>query len=264
MTSRRSFLQSGILLSAALTASPKLSFSDQHDLPSSIASLTSMKDQAKPISKDERLARFERARELMKANQIDAFLLASGTSLTYFTGVHWWPSERFFAVVVPAKGNIFCVSPAFEEGRAREQLAKGPLGDSVDVRIWQEDEDPYQRFVEGLKDRGIASGRLGVEETTYFVFSDNLAHHAPALQLVSATPVTAGCRMRKSQAELQLMQLANTVTLTAYEAAWKALKPGMSDQEFSALIGAAHQKLGFQGDAMVLVDPYTASPHGTE
>ncbi|MGE5113398.1 MAG: M24 family metallopeptidase [Acidobacteriaceae bacterium] len=222
-----------------------------------------MRDRVKPISNDERLARIERARELMKANGIDAIVLASGTSLTYFSGIRWWPSERFFAMVIPARGNAFCVSPAFEEERAREQIAKGPLGGTADVRIWQEDEDPYERLVQGLKDHGASGGRLGIEETTWFVFSDNIARCAPGIQCVSATPVTAGCRTIKSPAELELMRVANEATLAAYEAARKAIRPGMTDRQFGSLIEAAHQRLGFPGDAMVLVDQYSASPHGT-
>lgn len=263
MPSRRQFLQASAALSAGIANLPHSLAAEQQPLPPSIVALTSMKSQAKPISAEERRGRIARARELMAENKLDAVMLCSGTSLVYFSGIQWWPSERFFAMVLPAKGEPFYVSPAFEEGRAREQISRGPMGDTADVRIWQEDDDPYTRLVQGLKDRGISSGRLGIEETTYFVFSDNVARHAPALQCVSATPVTAGCRMIKSEHELDLMRLANQVTLKAYEAAWKALRPGMTDKEFSGLVAAAHSQLGFRGDAMVLVGEYSALPHGT-
>ena len=46
--------------------------------------------------------------------------------------------------------------------------------------------------------------------------------------LVSGTGVTAGCRGVKDAHELELMQLASTVTLKAYEAAYKALADGMT------------------------------------
>ncbi len=222
-----------------------------------------MKSQAKPITVEERRQRIERARQFMADNKLDAILLPGGTSLVYFSDIRWWLSERFFCMVLPAKGEPFYVCPAFEEGRAREQISRGPLGNSADVRIWQEDENPYEKLAQGLKDRGITSGRLGIEETTYFVYSDNIAKVAPALQCVSATPVTAGCRMIKSEHELELMKLANKVTLTAFEAAWKALKPGMSDKEFGSLIEQAHAQLGFNGGSLVLVGPYSALPHGT-
>ena len=231
-------------------------------LPPSIASLTSMRPQATPITADERRGRIERARRLMTDNSLDAILLAGGTSLTYFTGMHWGASERLFAIVLPAKGDAFCVCPAFEEDRAREQLALGPLK-STDVRTWQEDESPFERVAQGLKDRGIASGRVGVEETTKFVFSDSIAAAAPALKMVSATPVTAGCRMIKDTHEIALMRLACQVTLRAYEAVFRAMHEGMTQDQVGTLLSAAYSRLGFSGYASVQVGEYTALPHGS-
>ena len=62
------------------------------------------------------------------------------------------------------------------------------------MRTWHEDESPYELVAEALKDRGIATGTLGIEETTKFVWSDGIATAAPQLKIVSGTPVTAGCR----------------------------------------------------------------------
>ncbi len=113
-----------------------------------------MRDQAMPITKDERGARQAKARELLASNHLDAILLMEGISLTYFTGIHWWGGERMFAMVLPAKGRAFYVCPAFEEDRAREQIANAPNGGDADVRTWQEDESPYALVAQGLKDRG--------------------------------------------------------------------------------------------------------------
>lgn len=222
-----------------------------------------MKDQAVPITADERKGRVERAQELMTQNKLQAIAITSGSSLTYYSAVRWWTSERLFAMVLPAKGKAFFVCPAFEEGRAREQLATGPFGKEVEVRVWQENEDPYARVAEGLRDLGLSSGALGVEEKTPFVFSDGMASHVPAMQTASATPVTAGCRMIKSEHELALMRLASKVSITAYEAAYLALHDGMTQDEFSSLVETAHSKLGFHGGADVQVGEHSAAPHGS-
>jgi Xaa-Pro dipeptidase len=267
MPTRRSFLTSSTLgavaaatgTAAAQPAPPPIS---APALPPSIASLTSMKSQARPITAEERARRLEKARTLIANTKLDALLLTGGASLGYFTGVRWWTSERFFGVVVPAKGEAFAVCPAFEEDRAREQLALGPLG-AVAVLTWHEHEDPYALVGQRLREGGIATGRLGVEETTKFVFSDGIAKAAPALTLASGTPVTAGCRMIKDSHELELMRLAAAVTLQAYEAAWRAITDGMTQAEFGRLVSLAHQQLGFQGSASVQAGPYSALPHGS-
>lgn len=233
------------------------------NLPASIAELKSRKSEAQPITVDERQQRQERARQLMRDNHLDAILMIGGTSLVYFTNIRWWNSERLFAAVLPAKGDAFYVCPAFEEERAREQIASGPGGSNPDIRTWQEDEDPYRLVAAGLKDRRIGSGRLGIEERTTFVFSDGVAKAAPSLHISSATAVTAGCRMIKSAHEIELMRLANQVTLQAYEGVYKALREGMTQFDFSNLIAAAYDKLGFHGGASVNVGESSALPHGS-
>ena len=81
------------------------------------------------------------------------------------------------------------------------------------MRTWHEHESPYELVAKGLRDRGIATGRLGVEETVDFVFSNGVAQRRAGVEVVSGTPVTAGCRMIKDAHELELMRLASKVTL---------------------------------------------------
>ncbi len=233
-------------------------------LPPSIAALTSMRGQATPITNDERRARIEKARRLMAQQKIDALVLTGGTSLVYFTNIRWGGGERLFACVIPAKGEPFFVCPAFEEDRAREQIALGPFGNATaDVRTWNEDESPYALVAGGLKDRGIAAGRIGVDETMKFVWSDGIASAAPAMKVVSGTPITAGCRMIKDAHELDLMRIASEATLKVYAAAFHAIQPGMTQNQVSGLISAGYRRVGFPGGASVQVGEYTALPHGS-
>ena len=267
MISRRRFLQASTVVAGVTSVSPlssqEVRGQKAENLPPSIDSLKSRRNEARPVSIEERAQRQERARVLMREQHIDAILLAQGTSLVYFAGIQWWGGERLFAMVLPAKGDAFFVSPAFEEGRAREQISKGPNGANPDVRIWQEDENPYDRVAQGLKDRGLGSSKLGIEETVKFVFSQGIAAASPQAQIEAATPITAGCRMIKSEQEVERMRLASRVTLAAYEAAYRALKPGMTKPDAEHLIEQAHAKLGFEGGADVQVGEYSAFPHGS-
>jgi Xaa-Pro dipeptidase len=266
MITRRSFLWASAGV-AALAKAPSLvaqrGSQPPSALPPSLQALSSMRDKATPIGKDERRGRIEKARALMAKEKLDALVLCSGTSLVYFTGIRWSGAERLFACTIPAKGQPFFVCPSFEEDRAREQIALGPFDGTADVRTWHEHEDPYALVAGGLRDRGIASGRIGIEETVKFVFSNGIALAAPAVKTVSGTPITAGCRTIKDEHELALMRLASEVTLKAYEAAWKALADGMTQNDFARLVSAAHARLGFDGGAGVQVGEYSALPHGS-
>ena len=265
MFSRRGFVFSATAIGSLASAlrAKDVETAAPGKLPPAIAALKSRQSEAKPITVAERRDRLERARQLMAQNKIDALCMIGGSSLIYFTGIRWWNSERLFTLVLPQKGNPFYVSPAFEEDRAREQIAQAPLGDSCRVFTWQEDQDPYALVAKGLRESGFASGRIGIEERTTFVFSNGISKAVPAAEFVSATPITSGCRMIKSPAELALMRLAAQVSLAAYEASWKSLSPGMTQDQFAALVSAAHQQLGFTGEASVQVGVYSALPHGS-
>lgn len=222
-----------------------------------------MRDKARPFTNQERLARIEKARRLMAAEKIDAILMTGGSSPQYFANVSFGGGERLWALLIPAKGEPFVVCPAFEEARARELLADSPFGPNTEIRTWQEDESPFMRVAGGLKDRGIASGRLGIEETVKFVFADSIAQAAPALRIVSATPITAGCRMIKDAHEVECLKLAGEATLKVYKAVYESLKEGMTQADVNAMIQAGYARIGFSGFASLNVGEYTASPHGS-
>jgi Xaa-Pro dipeptidase len=265
MLSRRNFIQTSSLAAGATIALPTRSqaIEDEKSLPPAIAALQSRRAEAKPITGAERTERQEKARRLMADNNLSAILIAQGTSLAYFTGIRWEGGERLFAMVLPAKGDAFYVSPAFEEARAREQISQAPEGSKPDLRVWQEDESPYARVAQGLTDRGLATSTIGVEETVKFLFSDNLRKAAPSTTFVSATPVTAGCRMIKSHHEIDLMRLAAKITLAAYEATYRSMKPGMTQHDVEEMLELTHRKLGFEGGADVQVGEYSSFPHGS-
>jgi Xaa-Pro dipeptidase len=231
----------------------------QSNPPEAIRRLRPMTNGLAPISVNERQARIEKARKLMRDSRIDAVYIEPGTSMLYYTGMRWGTSERMFAMVIPAKGEIAWVCPKFEEERARELITMG-----TDIRTWEEDESPYQRVVEILRDRGVRTGTVGIEERVRFFLYDGIHQAAPALKFVSATPVTAGCRMFKSPAEIALMQLANDITIEAYKATRASMTEGMTQGEFAGNCAAAFRALGAPGGGIfVSFGKYTAFPHGS-
>jgi Xaa-Pro dipeptidase len=206
----------------------------------------------------------ERAKELMGVHKMDAILLANhSASAEYFANVRLDGSERLWALAMPAKGRPFLVCPAFEEDRAREILAAGPFGREAEILTWQEDEDPFALTVQGLRDRG-ATGVIGLDENMKFIFASSLQKAGPQMQWTSAVPVTAGCRMIKSQHELECMRLACRATLLVYRAVYQSLQPGMTTRDVEKLIEMAYQRVGFRGEASLNLGEYTALPHGSE
>jgi Xaa-Pro dipeptidase len=226
-------------------------------VPAPIAELKPMTEGVPPITLDEHKARIARAQKHLADEALDAVLLAAGTSLAYFTGAEWGLSERFFGAVLTREGEPAWVIPAFEKERALEQIRVGG-----DVRAWEEHESPYALIAGILRDRH-AAGRVGIEETMPFVFADGLAEVLPAGRLMSAIPVTAGCRVIKDAHEIALMRRAGEVTVRAHRAVFDSLREGMTQAEVSRLSSEAHRRLGMPGGSLVLFGPDAAFPHGT-
>jgi len=213
-----------------------------------------------PIGVAERQARVARAQELMGKYGIDAIVLEPGAAMLYFTGIRWWRSERLTCVVIPRRGELAVVTPFFEEPSVRESMTFGE-----DVRTWNEHESPFARVAGVLKDRGFKSGVIGLEATVRWFVADGIRDALPNFKLVSADPVTRGCRMIKSPAELALMKKANEITLAAYGMVWDQLRPGMTPADVNQRMREAQAALGGQGIwTMALFGEGSASPHGTD
>lgn len=263
---RRYFVKASTLAAAGASARP--AFAQRPSTSSgqaaaeavhpAIRALEPYPGKAMPIGDDERRSRIEKARRLMAEHGMGAIVLEPGTSMSYYADVRWGLSERPFLLVIPAKGELAYVAPGFEEARARE-ITKF----TDDVRVWQEDED-WGAVVAGiLKDRGVATGTVGVEERVRFFIPEGLRAVAPQVKFVLATPVTAGCRMFKSPAEIALMQRANDITIEAFRAAFATFRDGMTQFELGSNIRAAFAALGSSGGALIAFGEYSAFPHGS-
>jgi len=260
--SRRQLL-AGAAAASALALGPAARAADvdgAEGLPQAFAGLKPLGGRVRPITPDEFRGRLLQAQKLMTemAPNYDALFVAPGTSLYYFTGIRWGGSERLLALVLPRTGDPIVVVPAFEEGRMREKLTF-----AAEVRAWQEDESPTKIAAAALADRGIRTGRIGVEETAAYTFFDHLHAAAPGFECVSADPVTIACRGRKSAHELELMRLACEATFDVFRAVFASLKEGMSQDDIGKLLEGGFSKMGLRGGALVLLGASAALPHGT-
>jgi len=257
---RRRLLKSAATFAAFIPTATFAQGKRNSPLPSRFDALKPLGSRIKPITSDEYRTRVSRAQQLLAEQkpQLDALFVAPGTSLYYFTGVHWWPSERLLGLLILQKGEPVVVCPGFEEARFREQLRI-----PAEVRVWQEDESPTKLAASALADRRLRTGRIGVEEATMFTFYDHLRQAAPGFEFTAADPVTIACRGVKSAHELDLMRLACEATCDVYRAVFASLKEGMSQSDVSALVEAGYAKMDLRGDALVLFGAAAALPHGT-
>lgn len=225
-----------------------------------LAAIRNMRGGVPPIGVEERLRRIDKAQRLMRERGIDALWLDVSSSLTYFTGLKMRRTERAHGAVLPARGEIVYLSPAFEVEKLKTMTS---FGDKV--AAWQEDEDPTALVIDTVRGLGVDKGVIAVDEATPFFTFDGLRKAGNAYSFVNAKDVTAGCRSTKSDHEIALMQTAKSLTLEIHKAAARILREGITTTEVQAFIAAAHRKAGAEGDVgfnIVLFGEATAYPHG--
>jgi len=214
---------------------------------------------ATPISAGERLARVQRAARLLADRGIDAMLLPAGTSLYYFTGLRWSPSERLTGALICASGEVHYVCPAFEIGTLRD-------ADSVPGQIhgWEEPDDPYALVARVLAHAVPGARVLALDEAAPFFVAEGLRGALHRATLLNASVVTRACRMLKSPAELAIMRTVKQMTLEVQRRAARILRPGITGKEVKQFINEAHLRLSGSGSTFCLVyfGEATAYPHG--
>ena len=212
---------------------------------------------APPISREERLARIEKARALTRDSGADALIIGAGASLRYFAGVPWGGSERLVAMLIPVNGDPLIIAPFFELGSLEAELQI-----TASFRLWQEDESPTALVADAC--RAWGAGTLAIDPALPFLFVDRIAKDAPGLTLLSGAAAVDGCRMHKSPAEIALMQQAKSMTLEVHRRAALTLREGIRASEVVRFIDEAHRAIGGVGSSFCIVQfgRGTAFPHG--
>ena len=154
--SRRTFF--GLTAAGAALAGGQAVAADKPAVPG----LSSLTRDAQPISPAEHGTRLAKLQGLMQQKKIAAFLVESGPSLEYFTGIRWHRTERTTAALIPAEGRSVVVTPYFEEPSIRETLKV-----AADVRPWKEDESPFELLAGALREHAAGADHAPVHRRSH-------------------------------------------------------------------------------------------------
>ncbi|GAA3553264.1 Xaa-Pro peptidase family protein [Snuella lapsa] len=217
---------------------------------------------AKPIETKEFQERIDKACKLMKAEQVRAVYLHAGTNLYYFTGTRWNSSERMVGAILFADGSLHYIAPEFERGTILDFMQI-----EGEVHGWQEHESPYVLFINILSDNGVHEGVVLMDEITPFFVIDGILKIQSNLHLENAKPITSGCRIIKSKAEIAIMKTAMDITMEVQKAAARILRVGITAKEVEDFIHEAHKCYGIPSGSyfcIVLFGVDSSFPHGVK
>ncbi|MFG6460499.1 M24 family metallopeptidase [Roseateles sp. DXS20W] len=226
-----------------------------------LSALPDLRPGVQPIQPDEYRQRLRRLQARLRAAGLQALYLHAGSSLRYFMGTPWHPSERLLGALVPADGEPLYIAPAFERDALQDRW-----GLPAAIHCWDEHDDPWAllaRLISGLPCSGQG---LALDGSLPFEFAWRLQRIAPGLPLVDGSESIASLRMRKSAAEIALLQRAFDMTLRVQQAARSVLRTGMDTREVEDFIDQAHKRVGGGGSrfCIVLFGEATSYPHGVK
>jgi Xaa-Pro dipeptidase len=210
-----------------------------------------------PIALAEHQARVNALQAQLNERGLAAAWLHAGSNLRYFMGTPWGASERLLGALVPAKGTPCYVAPAFEIVALCDRW-----GLPGEILSWHEHEDPWQRVLEALG----SAAPLALDPALPWGMVQALQRRAPGLTLADAEPAIRPLRMRKSWAEIALMQQAFDITLQVQKAARDVLREGISTLEVEDFIHCAHQRMSGHGSTfcIALFGKASSFPHGVK
>ena len=212
------------------------------------------------IPKSEFQLRISKATALMAEQNLAALYIHAGTSFKYFTGASLYALERLVGVFITADGQLEYLIPSFEQ----ESLEEGWVIEG-NINAYHESHGIYENFLSVVQNLGIEDKKIGFDEEAPFFIYDGVKQLAPNLQLVNGKSVTSGCRMQKSEIEIQIIQRAMDMTLEVHKAAASILHEGIKASTVKRFINEAHMKVGApEGSyfALVLFGENTAVVHG--
>jgi Xaa-Pro dipeptidase len=208
------------------------------------------------ITDNERRERLTRLQTKLSEKGLGGLLLGSTESLRYFTGLVWHQSERLVGALITPNSVTF-IAPGFEESRV-ESLPHLP----GDIAVWQEDESSAA-LVASLMPAG---GKLALDDALPLFVYHQLAGVFGQDRLVDGGRLLRDLRLRKSKAEIALIEYAMGLTLEVHRRAHAFIKPGVKASEVVRHIDEQHRALGASGSSFCIVSfgVATSLPHGAD
>jgi len=193
-------------------------------------------------------ARVAKARKLMRDQGMDGLVVTDALNFGYYTGqtIPAWMSARPAVFILPQSGDPVVIDWSGPSMFAR--LYHKPSANVVkDRRIYPE--IPRQTttpvdwgIADILREKGLASGRVGIEigyETRLNLAIEDfelLRQQTPGIRWVDSGPVTWGCRMIKSDWEIEQLKKACAIGAKAWGKLLGELKHGMTSADIQRRI----------------------------
>lgn len=170
---------------------------------------------------------------LMAEHKTHQVLVTDPAAIFYLTG-HWFsPGERLIALLVPASESPLLLN---------NELFPLPQGFALSVE-WYKDTDDVTTRLSGL----LQGKTIAVDKTLPARFLLPLLEKETRRRFILASPMVDGARLRKDEAEQDLMREASRLNDAAMTRLLETVTVGCTETELSHRLTAIYQELGADG-----------------
>ncbi|WP_455282344.1 M24 family metallopeptidase [[Eubacterium] cellulosolvens] len=188
--------------------------------------------------------RVSKASELMKVYGIDVLVLSRSSeskSLYYLTGV-----DRYCATYILHGDGSNTLLILEQDLIDAEKKAHAD-----EIKTFNTSKSHYQAILKAIKKRDLRSGFIGVEKSFLRQnFYESLREVLPqTFEIVDAQKITGQLRLIKTEDEIHLIRKASTIASKTIESTTELVKPGIRENEISAIAEYELRKNGAEDTA---------------
>ncbi|MEE9248269.1 MAG: Xaa-Pro peptidase family protein [Dehalococcoidia bacterium] len=206
------------------------------------------KELAFPVSEYQQ--RTAKVRGFMGEEDLDTLIVSFINNVCYLSGYQAFAADLPVCLVLPQEGDPTLAVMALE-------IPGAPLNgwfDDVRGMDWMDADSVADELVAILKEKGLESGRIGVETKRSGMTIDvyeRLKRALPEARFVDASGLVVGARKIKSPAELDHMRQAAKISIKGIEAGLAAIKAGVTENDvaspaFQAMVSAGSEYFSSQ------------------
>jgi Xaa-Pro dipeptidase len=194
-----------------------------------------------PQEFEERLGRI---RQLIVDARLDAFVATRPENIFYVSGFRAAHIanrvSELHAVIIPAKGEPRIMTRALEAETVKTQWTKSP-------KLYMDHEDPYQVFLNILRESGNEGKTIGIEELFVRVSQlKKMQKYLPNATFRDASGLIEGVAAKPSKAESECLRRAARITDIGLQTGMRAIKEGAYPYE---IIGQIHDAMYAAGQS---------------
>lgn len=183
------------------------------------------------------MTRLERLRDVMRAQDVDLVALGAGAHLAWLTGLRPHADERPLLLCVTQSYAGFLM-PSLEAESARQHA-------DLLFHPWADDQGPDAAFADLLNAAQAGEAKsIVLDETMRADFAALVQDALPNATRQFTASTIGALRMRKDADEYDTLKRNALMADTAMQAAWAAMRVGMSEDEVAAVVRTAFKDQG--------------------